>query len=91
MIVTLNKRNIITISKEMREELGLEPGDSLSAKVEKGQLVLTPVSIVPRSLKLSAKGVKKESEADEDVMRGRVRRFGDTKDLLKDLNENRKN
>lgn len=91
MILTLQKRNIITISKDIREELGIEPGDPLEANVENGQLVLTPVSVVPRALRLTASGVKKESEAAADVKRGRIRKFDSAKELLRELNENRKN
>ena len=91
MIITLNKRSLITISKELREKLGVEPGDALAANVERGRLILTPVSMVPRALKLTASGAKKESEADEDIRHGRIKRFENIEELKKDLNENRKN
>jgi bifunctional DNA-binding transcriptional regulator/antitoxin component of YhaV-PrlF toxin-antitoxin module len=91
MLLTLQKRSILTISKEMRDALGIAPGDAMEALVVKGRLVLTPVAVVPRTLRLTASGERKESEAAGDVKRGRIAKFADAKGLLKDLNENRKN
>jgi bifunctional DNA-binding transcriptional regulator/antitoxin component of YhaV-PrlF toxin-antitoxin module len=91
MIITLQKRNILTISKEMREALGIETGDTMEARVENGRLVLTPVAVVPRSLRLTESGARKESEADNDIKHGKVAKFADANSLLKNINENRKN
>jgi bifunctional DNA-binding transcriptional regulator/antitoxin component of YhaV-PrlF toxin-antitoxin module len=85
MIITLQKRNILTISKEMREALGIETGDAMDASVENGRLVLTPVAVVPRSLRLTDSGARKESEADSDIKHGKVAKFADAKSLLKEL------
>ena len=85
MIVTLQTRSTLTIPREMRERLGISPGDPLEAEVEEGRLVLTPVAVVPRKLFLSETGKVKEAQADKDVERGRTRVFESTRDLLDDL------
>ena len=90
MIITLQKRNILTISKEMREALGIEQGDAMEARVESGRLVLTPVAVVPRSLRLTESGKRKESEADNDIARGKVAKFSDAKNLINELDSKKK-
>ena len=75
MIVTLQARNTVTIPRELRTALCLEPGDPLEVHVEQGRLVLTPVAVVPRSVQLSETGSAKEAEADEDIRHGRVSIF----------------
>ena len=65
MILTIQKRGTITISRDARGKLGIEPGDPLLETVENGCLILTPVAVVPRTLKLTPKGEKKIEEAEE--------------------------
>lgn len=43
--LTLSPKGQITLPKEMREELGLRPGDTLVYTVVDQQLVITPKSI----------------------------------------------
>lgn len=89
MLVTLQARGTITVGRELRERLGISPGDPLEASVEGGRLVLTPVHVVPRGAALSASGKRKEMEADLDVKRGRVKTFSSAKELLGDLHARR--
>jgi len=85
MIVNLQSRSTLTIPRDIRERLGISPGDPLDAKVEGGRLVLTPVAVVPRTLFLSESGKAKEAEADRDIRRGRTKSFESSEDLLRDL------
>lgn len=87
MILTLQSRSTITVPQELRDKLGIGPGAPLDATIEKGRLVLTPVAVVPKTLRLTEKGRKKEAEADKEIKAGKVRRFASVKELLKDLNE----
>lgn len=89
MIITLQKRSNLTIARELREALGISPGDPLEAVVENGRLVLTPVAVVPRGLRLTESGRKKEAEAQADIRHGRVKKFAGAKELLKELEETR--
>jgi len=87
MIVTLRDRSTITISQELRRALGVKPGDHLEAEVKNGRLVLTPVSVIPRTSALSPYGEKKEAVAEREIKRGRLKRFKTAKALLQDLGE----
>jgi len=86
MILTLQSRSTITVPHELREKLGIGPGDPLEATVEKGRLVLTPVTVVPRTITLTEKGRKKEAEADRSIKEGRFKSFNSAEELIKDLN-----
>jgi len=87
MILTMKSRSVITVPRELREELGIGPGDPLDATVEQGRLVLTPVAVVPRTATLTRSGLTKEAEADRAVKSGKVKSFDDVDALLRDLNE----
>jgi antitoxin PrlF len=43
--ITLSPKGQITLPKEMREMLDLEPGDSILVTVVEGRLVLTPKNV----------------------------------------------
>ena len=47
LIVQLNKRGQLTLPAEVRRALGLEPGDTLLLRVEKGKVVLEPAVVLP--------------------------------------------
>ena len=87
MIITLQSRSSITVPRELREKLGIGPGDLLDAVIDHGRLVLTPVAVVPRTLSLTESGLRKEADVDEDIKRGRVKSFTDEEALLKHLGE----
>lgn len=87
MILTLQKRGTITVSNDLRKRLGITPGDPLLVTIENGRLVLTPVSVVPRTLELTPKGEKKIREAEEDLKSGRVKQFNTAEELIRDLEE----
>ena len=75
MLITIQNRGTITISSDLRAELGLSPGDPLDATIENGRLVLTPVAVIPRTHHLTPSGEQKESEAEDDIRHGRTRIF----------------
>lgn len=85
MVIALQSRHTLTIPAELRRALGLEAGAHLDATIENGRLVLTPVEIIPKVLRLSAAGEAKEEEADEDIAAGRVASFDSAEDLIRDL------
>jgi bifunctional DNA-binding transcriptional regulator/antitoxin component of YhaV-PrlF toxin-antitoxin module len=88
MILTLQSRNTLTVPREIRQALALQPGDPLDAQIEQGRLVLTPVSVVPRSIRLSESGEAKERSADADIREGRVSTFASAEELLENLSRN---
>jgi AbrB family looped-hinge helix DNA binding protein len=85
MIITLQARNTVTIPQELRRTLDLRPGDPLEVHVENGRLILDPVAVVPRSLRLTASGDAKEAEADEDIRRRRLTEAESAAALLREL------
>lgn len=85
MIVVLQSRNTLTIPRELREALDLEPGCALEMDIEDGRLVVTPVAVVPKTLRLTASGEAKEAEADEDIRAGRVASYATAEALIADL------
>ena len=87
MILTVQNRGTITISRELRKKMGIAPGDPLEASVEGGRLILTPVAVVPRTLILSESGKRLEEEADRDIKDGKVRTFECLDDMEKYLEE----
>ena len=87
MIVTLRDKSTITISLELRRLLGVKPGDHLEAEVKNGRLILTPVSVIPRTFRLSPSGDKKEAVAERDINRSRLKKFKSVDALLRDLDE----
>ncbi|MDP2983834.1 MAG: AbrB/MazE/SpoVT family DNA-binding domain-containing protein [Candidatus Latescibacter sp.] len=87
MILTVQNRGTITISRELRKKIGIAPGDPLEASVEGGRLILTPVVVVPRTLILSESGKRLEEEVDQEIKDGKVRAFECLDDMEKYLEE----
>ena len=89
MIVMLSSRSTITLPANLREALGLEPGDPLQVELDDGRMVLTPVAIVPRRSVLSESGQRKERAADAQIGSGKVKTFTTAEDLIEDLHADR--
>ena len=80
-IVKIKTKYQITLPTNLREEVGLEIGDFLEAKVEKGKITFTPKTIIDRAI---AAGL-------EDIKNGRVYGpFDSAKDLVHSLHKNSK-
>lgn len=85
MILTLQNRNLLSIPRELRKALRLEPGAPLEAHIERGRLVLTPVAVIPSTFVLSESGRKKEDEAEADKRAGRVLAADSAGELVRSL------
>ena len=57
-IVTVKNKFQVVIPAKVRDEIGIEVGDLLEAKVEKGKVTLTPKSVVDRQIAESLKDYK---------------------------------
>lgn len=65
--------NRITLSKTIRDALGVGPGDRIQMDVVDGsKIVLTPVK---RKRRLSKSAVQSLKRAEQDVAKGRVRKL----------------
>ncbi len=72
-VVKVMGRRQVVIPKEIFEQLGLEIGDYLEAKVEDGKLVYIPKQLVDRDpWYWSPEGQKRIQEALEDIEAGRT-------------------
>lgn len=89
MIINLNPHSTLTVPAGIRRRLGIGPGDSLDLKVSKGSMILTPVSVVPRKLRLSPSGTKKEAAAEKQARSGKIKTFPSSEELIKAMNENK--
>ncbi|BAW02097.1 AbrB family transcriptional regulator [Thermus thermophilus] len=49
-LTSLSKRGQITLPAEVRQALGLKPGDPLVVRVEAGRVVLEPAVVLPVEL-----------------------------------------
>lgn len=72
-VVRVKSKFQVTLPSRLREKVGVDVGDLLEAKVERGKITLTPKSLVDRRL----------DEAMEDVRAGRVHGPFESADALK--------
>lgn len=88
-LVQVRQKAQITLPRKARRVLGIKEGDYLEVKLEDNRLVLQPKTVFDKfpEVELSAEGKKLLSEALEDVKKGRVKKFGDVKDLIKSLHQ----
>lgn len=86
-IVKVMERRQVVIPKELFEQLGLEIGDYLEAKIKGGTIVYVPKKLVDRDpWYWSPEGQARIQEAFEDIKEGRVAGpFETVEDLIKDL------
>ena len=61
-LVKLNIKGQVTLPSSLRERAGLDAGDLLEVKLEKGKITLTPQSLVDQHLE----------EGLEDIRKGRT-------------------
>jgi AbrB family looped-hinge helix DNA binding protein len=61
-IVKVKTKGQVTLPTAIREQAGLNVGDLLEAKVERGKITLTPKTLIDRRL----------AEGLEDIKKGRV-------------------
>jgi len=87
--IPLQKRNLITLPKEVREKLEIYEGDMLDLRVEDNKIIIEPYRLVPAS---QAYFWSKETqanmlEAQEDLNSGRVRKFNSIQDFAEGIED----
>jgi len=84
----ISTKGQISIPKEIRKALNLEPGDELDFRIEGNNVVIIPVKIIkiPRDQEWfwTPEWQEKEKEADEDIKRGRTYGPFDTVNKMKE-------
>lgn len=87
--VTISPKGQVAIPIDIREALGIKPGDQFEVEVSNGNIVLKPVVIltVPKSQVWfwSEEIQTKIKEGEDEYRKGRYRTYKDAADLAKDL------
>ena len=71
-IVTVKNKYQVVIPQNVRNKIGINVGDLLEARVERGKITFSPKSVVDRAI----------AEGLEDIRKGRVRGPFDTVDQM---------
>ena len=85
--VSVQRRNLISLPKEIRERLKINEGDMLDVRIEGNKIVMEPFKLIPSSQAYfwADKTQKDMLEAKEDVKSDRVREFSNVDEFLKGL------
>lgn len=83
----LRKRGEITLPQAVREQLNLQPGDSLLVSIEDGRVILTPTAFIPRDQTWfwSPEWQAGEAIANAEAAAGLVTTHHSDEDFLKSL------
>ena len=80
-LVKLSTNGQVTIPSALRERAGLDPGDLLEARLEKGKITLTPKSFIDQRI----------DEGLEDIRKGRTYGpFDSADEMIESLRRNQK-
>ncbi|MCI2429991.1 AbrB/MazE/SpoVT family DNA-binding domain-containing protein [Candidatus Acetothermia bacterium] len=82
----------ITIPKRLREQFALEEGDLLEVEIAPEGILLKPRKLIdPSQAWFWTKAwQEKEREADEAIRAGRVKRFKNPDELIRDLHSHKR-
>ena len=85
--ISVQRRNLISLPKQIRERLHIEEGDILDVRVEGNKIIMEPYKLVPASQAFfwTKKTQTDMSEAQQDVVSNRVREFSNVEEFLKGL------
>lgn len=85
--IAVQRRNLISLPREIREKLNIREGDILAARVEDGKIIMEPYRLVPSSQAYFWSKQTQEDlrEAEQDVAAGQVREFAKVEEYLKGL------
>ncbi len=88
-LVKVRSKAQITLPAEVRNELGIDEGDLLEARVEGNKIILEPQIVVPKfpEVELSEAGERMLDEALEDEAARRVREYESVDALIADLDD----
>jgi len=86
-LVKVDKRNRVTIPKEIAQKLGLKPGDWVEATLVRDKIVFKPKDVSKEDAWYwSEEGQHAIKESLADKKAGRVKRFKDVEGLIEELN-----
>ncbi len=87
--IFVQKRNLISIPREIREQLNINEGDVLNVKVDNNKIIIEPMKLVPSSQAYfwSETAQKDMLEARSDVESGNVREFNTIGEFLNGIKQ----
>jgi looped-hinge helix DNA binding domain, AbrB family len=82
--IFVQKRNLISLPREIREYLNINEGDVLDIRMENNKIIIEPMKLVPSSQAYfwSDKVQSDMLEAKNDVDSGNVREFNSVNEFL---------
>ena len=88
-LVQVKSKAQVTLPIALRKRLHIKEGDYLEAEIEHNKITLVPQILIEKfaPVTLSKKGKKMLNEALENVKRGRVKKFKNAEDLIRELNQ----
>ena len=86
-ILTIGKRGVLYMPKEILKEFRLNEGDYVEAYGTKDGIVLKPKALVDKDQAwfMSPKWQKMEKEADEEIKKGKIKKFKSVKAAIEYL------
>jgi AbrB family looped-hinge helix DNA binding protein len=82
--IFVQKRNLISLPREIREQLNIHEGDVLEVKMDNNKIVIEPMKLVPSSQAYFWSETTQNDmlEAKSDVESGDVREFNNINEFL---------
>ena len=89
MVLQVRRNFQIALPSVIRKRLGLKVGDILKTTLEKGKIVISPAKTIDaeQSWFWTGEWQEAEKEAEEDIKSGRVKKFKNVQELIKDLDK----
>lgn len=86
--ISVQRRNLISLPREVREKLNISEGDVLDVHIEGNKIVMEPYKLIPSSQAYfwSEKTQKDMLEARRDKESGKIREFKNIDEFMEGLN-----
>jgi AbrB family looped-hinge helix DNA binding protein len=87
--IFVQKRNLISLPRDIRESLDINEGDVLDISIVDNKIIIEPMKLVPSSQAYfwTEKTQKDMIEANNEVNSGNIREFKNIKDFLEGLEQ----
>jgi antitoxin MazE len=89
MVMQIRHNFQITLPAAIRKRLGLRIGDLLETVVKEGKIIIVPKKVIDaqQAWFWSKEWQEAEKDAEEDLRAGRVKKFKNVEELIKDLDK----
>ena len=87
--VSVQRRNLISLPRDIREKLNIGEGDILDIHIEGNKIIMEPYKLIPSSQAYfwTDSTQKDLTEAKKDIESGRVREFSNMEEFIKGLKD----